>query len=164
MSDLLKITLTAAITVGGGVIVLVVGQIIIRFVIDPIHDLNRAIGEVGNALIYYAHLYMNPKQITSEAGDYSAGSLLPPVYGVERGEASDALRQKAGLLFSRASAVPKYGWLARIGVIPQWESLKIAHKELINLSNSVSKGNPDANAERRRIIAESLLLNIGIYE
>ena len=156
MSELLKNTLTLALTVMGGVSVFVIGQIFVRFFIEPVHELRRTIGDVGDVLIYYARLYMGPKEIVADAGDWSAGSPLPPVYGEERGKASDALRQKASLLFIRANAVPKYDWFVYLKAIPPWESLKTAHKELINLSNSVSRGNPLVNAERRRIIAEAL--------
>jgi len=162
MSELLKILLTFVITVMGGVAVFVLGQIFIRFFIEPVQEVRRAIGDVGDALIYYAHLYIHPKEVTAEAGGWSAGSPFPPVYGEERGEASDALRQKASILFIRANAVPKYDWFVRLKAIPSWESLKIAHGELINLSNSVSRGNPLVNAERRRIIADALGLRIGI--
>lgn len=162
MSELLKIILTSVLTVMVGVTVFVMGQIFVRFFIEPVHELRKAIGDVGDVLIYYAHLYMHPKEITAEAGNWSAGSPLPPVYGEERGGASDALRQKASLLFIRANAVPKYDWFVRLKVIPPWESLKTAHKELINLSNSVSRGNPLVNTERRRVITEALNLDIGI--
>ena len=162
MSDLLKIILPFVLTVMGGVAVFVLGQIFIRFFLEPVQELRKAIGDVGDALIYYAHLYMHPKEVTAEACGWSAGSPRPPVFGEERGEASDALRQKASLLFIRANAVPKYDWFVRLKAIPPWESLKTAHKELIDLSNSVSRGNPLVNAERRRSIAEALGLQIGI--
>ncbi len=148
-------------TVIVGVTVFALGQILVRFFIEPVQDLRRAIGDAGDVLIYYARLYLNPKEVSPEVGDYSAGSPLPPVYGEERGVASDALRQKASLLFIRANAVLKYGWFVRLGIIPSWESLKTAHRELLNLSNSVSRGNPLVNAERRRIIAEALELDVG---
>ena len=161
MSEALKILLTTVSTVIVGVFVLVVGQVCIRFFIEPVHDLRKAIGDVGDALIYYAHLYMRPKEIAADAG-WSAGSPLPPVYSEERGKASDALRQKASLLLVRGNAVFKYRWFVRLSMIPSWESLTTAHRELLNLSNSVSRGNPLVNAERRRIIAESLDLKITI--
>src|SRR2546427_7979563 len=106
MSELL----TFVLTVMGGVSVLVIGQIIVRFFIEPVHELRKTIGDVGDVLIYYAHLYMRPKEVTAEVGGWSAGSPLPPVYGEERGKASDDLRQKASLLFIRANAVLKYEW------------------------------------------------------
>lgn len=162
MKGVLRIILPLVLTVIGGVAVFVIGQILVRFFIEPVHELRKAIGEVGDALIYYAHLYMQPKEIAAEAGGWSAGSPLPPVYGEDRGKASEALRQKASLIFIRANAVPKYSWFVRLRAIPSWESLMIGHKELINLSNSVSRGNPVVNAERRRIISEALDLHLGI--
>lgn len=53
---------TAALTISGSVLVLVTGQLIVRFVIDPIHDQKRHLGEIANALIFYANLYSNPPE------------------------------------------------------------------------------------------------------
>lgn len=47
-------------TVVSGTLVFVVGQIILKFIIEPIHKQKEIIGEIADALIYYANLYTHP--------------------------------------------------------------------------------------------------------
>jgi hypothetical protein len=49
---------TAALTILGGLTLLVLGQIIIRTFIDPAYELRKLRGEIANALIYHASTYM----------------------------------------------------------------------------------------------------------
>lgn len=44
MDDLTKILLTSSLTVLGGVLVFVTGQLIVKFLIEPIHELKKIIG------------------------------------------------------------------------------------------------------------------------
>ena len=52
MGDLEKILLTSASTILGGVIVFVIGQLVSKFLIEPIHELRKAVGEVQFYLAY----------------------------------------------------------------------------------------------------------------
>ncbi len=52
--------LTASITILGGFIVFVLGQIVVKFFIEPIHEQSKTIGEIAYSLIFYANLYSNP--------------------------------------------------------------------------------------------------------
>ncbi len=60
MSDLTKIVLTAGLTIFGGVVVFVVGQLIVKFVVEPMHELKRVFAEIRFALIYYAQAIHTP--------------------------------------------------------------------------------------------------------
>ena len=51
-NELYKSVLTASLTLVGGVILLVVTQIFTHFVIDPLLDFRRLLGEVTNTLIF----------------------------------------------------------------------------------------------------------------
>ena len=53
MSETLKIVLTSSRTILGGIVVFVVGQVITKFVIEPMHERSKLIGEIANSLIYY---------------------------------------------------------------------------------------------------------------
>jgi hypothetical protein len=64
-SELFKIVLTASFALIGGVILLVVSQILTRFVIDPLLDFRRLLGEVGHTLVFYSQYLFNPEQMAS---------------------------------------------------------------------------------------------------
>jgi hypothetical protein len=52
--ELFKIILTACLTLIGGVILLVASQFLTRFVVDPLLDFRRLLGEVGHTLVFYS--------------------------------------------------------------------------------------------------------------
>jgi hypothetical protein len=60
MSELDKILLTSGLTIAGGFLVYVFGQIATRFLIDPYHEYRKTVGEIADTLVYYANIYMNP--------------------------------------------------------------------------------------------------------
>ena len=62
MSELMKIVLTSAFTVFGGILVIVFGQVATKFFVEPIHEQSRAISEIIDSLIFYANLYINPEK------------------------------------------------------------------------------------------------------
>lgn len=121
MSDLERILLTSTLTVIGGVIVLVIGQIIARFVVDPLILLRTTVGEVAHALDFHANIYENPGIAKSVLQD----------------RASDELREKACLLEARSRAVPLYGLFEKLRVVPGRKEITGASRGLIHLSNSV---------------------------
>ena len=47
-------------TVISGTLIFVIGQIILKFIIEPIHKQKEIIGEIADALIYYADVFSNP--------------------------------------------------------------------------------------------------------
>lgn len=130
MTEAQKIVLTALVTVFSGTVVLVAGQLAIKFVIEPIHALWRLRGEITDSLIFHANVYMNVGYVAQELAD----------------KASDVFRQQACQLLARAHQVPCYGFLERLGVVPKRQNLEGAHRELIGLSNSVH-ANPQQPAE-----------------
>jgi hypothetical protein len=142
MTELERIFLTSALTICGSVVVLVTGQVIIRFFIDPIIELRRMIGEVADTVIFYANIYANP-------GVPSKG---------DSDEASEALRQKASLLQTRAAAVPLYDLFTDLQIIPSSKQISEASRNLIGLSNSVHQGDPAENLNRQKSIRDALSL------
>src|SRR5687768_13838110 len=55
MSEELKIILTSSFTILGGIIIFVVGQVVAKFIIEPLYEQSKLIGEIANSLIYYAN-------------------------------------------------------------------------------------------------------------
>ena len=51
--EVFKIVLTASFTLIGGVVLLAATQILTRFVVDPLVNFRRLLGEVGHALVFH---------------------------------------------------------------------------------------------------------------
>lgn len=121
MSDIFKIVLTSSFTIVGGVIIYIFGQIFSKFFIDPMAEQRKTIGEIADALIYYANIYSNPSSNNSE----------------RRNTAHLKLRELATLLRSKTHLIPKYKFFEKWGLVIKVESIREASNNLIGLSNSV---------------------------
>jgi hypothetical protein len=102
--------IAACFTLVGGVLLLVVTQIITRFVVDPLVDFRRLLGEVAYTLILRANVLFNP---STEAYNPATNTSSPRFR-----EAKDECRKLASRLHAFSAAVPLYGTLAKIGLIP----------------------------------------------
>ena len=133
--------LTASITVVVGVVVFVAGQIVVRFMIDPVHEQKKHVGLIADALIFYADIYSNPGVIDAEE--------------VVK-EASATLRSLAGQLMAKSNGVPLYWLLGALWLVPKWDSVLVARRELIGLSHSLVRGDPAQNSKSRERIEREL--------
>jgi hypothetical protein len=106
-------------TVLSGVTVFVLGQVFVKFVIDPIQAFYKVTGEVGHSLIYYANVYSNTKMCEKP----------------ELQEAHEAFRRLSCQLFLNAYAIPWYGFWARLRFLPPYWEVQEAGGHLIGLSN-----------------------------
>lgn len=140
MSEALKIVVTSGLTIVGGVVVFTCGQLIERFCIDPVHELSRLIGEVGDSLVFYANQYANP----------GTGTLD------DMNEAYRVLRQRASQLRARAQVVRGYRVWQAIGVLPDRMDVVAASAGLIAVSNAIHQGDGVRNAETADRIREWL--------
>jgi hypothetical protein len=130
---MISILLTSVITIIGGVSIFVIGQIFLKFFIDPVHELRAQIGRITDSLIYYADVYFNPGLNTEEQAK----------------TASRDLRRVASELMARTSVVFWYRLWHIFRVLPQKSSVFYAHQELVGLSNGLFKGgSPQNNTER----------------
>ena len=143
-NGLLAAVFQASLTVLIGVSVYVLGQIISKIFIEPIHQLRLTIGEISDVLIFHANIYTNPGKCTSQ----------------EMRETQTILRQKAALLISRAHVITGYKIASFFRLVPRINNIRNAHRELIKLSNRVFKGDALENDETRRRIQEFLGLEI----
>ncbi len=144
MSEIFKIVLTSGLTIFGGVIIYAFSQVTLKFFIGPIHEQWKTIGQVSDALIFYANIYSNPGIGSDEM----------------MSEASQRLRQLATLLQSKTQLIPCYKFFERIGVVTKGDDIVEVSGELIGLSNSIrrSEGNGSSNRERRENILRLLKL------
>ena len=97
------------------------GQIISRFVIDPIHEQKKVIGEIADALVFYANYYSNPGTGSKEKMD----------------EASERLRQLSALLRSRTNLIPCHGVFEKTRIVVSSSAAHESAAELMGLSNSI---------------------------
>ena len=131
-------------TVLSGVAVYILGQLLIRFSVEPLQELKRVIGDISHALVYYADVYSNPGLNKDEIVS----------------EARKALRDKASVLRSQANVVPFYDGFTRLKWVPSRADIKSASRHLIGLSNSLVKGDPEYNDKRLEEIKKALRLDI----
>jgi len=146
MSELFRIVLTSAFTILGGIFVLVVGQIVIKFFIEPIHEQSNIVGEIAESLVYYARQYSNP------------GSGKPE----EMYEAAKVFRQLASRLIARTHAIRWYKFWQSRRIVPQWDDVIEASRNLTGLSNSIREGDPRQNQRWAEQIRKGLHIEIDI--
>lgn len=148
VSEALKIVLTSGLTIVGGVVVFTCGQLIQRFCIEPVDELSRLVGEVGDALVFHANQYANPGIGTTE----------------DMEEAYKVLRRQSGLLRVRAHTVRGYALWYRIGVLPARTNVAEASEELMILSNSIFQGDGGRNAKVAADIRQLLGIAVADHE
>lgn len=139
-------------TIFTGVSIYVLGQIIVKLVIDPVHELKKTIGQISHSMIMYANVISNV-EVTND--------------NLKR-EASDCLRELSALLQSHLKLIPIYDCSRRIFFLPSEREIYEASSALIGLANSVLVTKPEAgfydavNAKRNRVY-KSLRIDIPDY-
>lgn len=151
MSETFKIVLTSALTIIGGVVVYLVSQVLSKFVIDPIHEQKKTIGQVADALIYHRNVYSSGGIVAREKLD----------------AAHDDLRLLATELRSKTHLIPMYNFFSRYGVVLDLDNVVSASTELIRLSNMVYQKDTDwrdgfAPVDCAERIADALNIKIKI--
>jgi hypothetical protein len=131
MTELQRTILTSALTVGGGVIVFVAGNVFTRFIIEPLQDWRRFKGELADALAFHADVYTYPPASTD----------------AEWKTASVALRRSASQLLGRVNAIPCYSLLSSLHLVPHWSDVWESHRCLIGISNSPVMANDKQNMQ-----------------
>jgi len=126
MSGWDQIILTSVTTITGGIFIFSFGQIILKFFIEPIHDLDQCRGKICDILIFYRNIYLNPNSA-------SEGKMK---------EISKELRSLAVMLLAKKSMIRGYNFFEKINIITTQENILIAHKNLIGLANSIQKIEP----------------------
>ncbi|HRF50417.1 MAG TPA: hypothetical protein PLC98_22515 [Anaerolineales bacterium] len=145
-----QVALTTAGTVLAGILVLVVGQIVERFVLAPLLEQHKVIGEIATALILYdnagtdiVNLYATElasialdsaeNEVAREIEISRLKSLISEAYQ-RSDEASRNLRRLASELLARTQSIPCYGLFSLFGR-PSRSKVILASTGLIGLSN-----------------------------
>ena len=134
MSELTKIFLTSGLTIVGGVILFVAGQIVVKFILEPMHGLKETLAGIQYAFIYHDQAIHTP---ISGDGDRSD-------------KAAESFRKLASDVHSRACAIPFYRVVAALsfGFLPRKDNVRKAAIELRGLSNSVHQPDRSKNGDR----------------
>lgn len=148
MTELEKIVVTSAFTIGGGVVVYVIGQLLSKVFIEPAHELKKAIGEVRFNLAFYAPIIHTPIGRNAERSD----------------KAYEALMKSSCDLLARVNAIPFYSFLSTLslGFLPSKQAIMDAAVQLRGLSTYVHEtgdkaGNSlDVIAKRVDVIEKNL--------
>ena len=137
---------TVFITVIAGVLTYVLGQIVVKLVIDPIQDFKKTIGKVAHTLVMRAGVISNPGIGKDDAMDST----------------SNELRALSSDLHTHLRLIPYFSLSVRIFGLPSHKQVIQASSSLIGLSNGVRTardGIYEMNASGVRKVRESL----GIY-
>jgi hypothetical protein len=137
---------TVFFTVLSGVITFVLGQIVVKLVLDPVQDTKKTIGQISHALIEHANVIGNPGVLTREVMD----------------ETCQLLRRLSSQLHAHLYLVPLYSLTSKVFFLPPKEKLLAASSSLIGLSNSVHRTDDrvyEVNTKRVEQVCDSL----GIY-
>lgn len=137
---------TVFFTVLSGVITFVIGQLIVKLLLDPVQDMKKTIGQVSHTLVERANAVANPGVPTKEIMD----------------DTSDSLRRLSSQLHAHLYLIPSYDVTSKVFCLPTKEKLLVASSALIGLSNSVYRADDlvyETNAKRVEQVCDSL----GIY-
>jgi hypothetical protein len=138
--------LTVFFTILTGVAIFVLGQIIVRFLIEPVQEMKRTIGQISHSLTEHANVIQNPG--------------LPKDKMIEN--TSQHLRNLSAQLESHLYLIPVYELTSKIFSLPSKNNVLKSARSLMGLSNSVyraTEGIYKQNAKRVETICDSL----GIY-
>jgi hypothetical protein len=138
-------------TIFSGVIVFVLGQIVLKLLIDPLQGYKRTVGDISIALINHANVYSNPGVSKQE----------------KMNNASEELRLLASRLSAHVVLIPYYEKTAKVFKLPSIEDTHAVKKQLIGLSNGIrDKGHPYAKVslgEYNGRRADKICDLLGIY-
>jgi len=137
--ELFKIFLTSAITIFGSVIIYVCGQLISKFIIDPIHNQKITIAEIIDTVIFRANKF----------GFYESKNP-------ESDKAVGELRLLASKLRSKTYLIPFYQVWQWCGWILSKAEIEKAASALIGLSNSFYKNGsiPNSSGDHREELSK----------
>ena len=129
-----------------GIVIVVMGQVVGKLIVEPVHDLNEALGKLNSTLIFRYNIF-------GSRGN-TKGTLST--------ETSEELRTHASLLLARAKRIHLYKCFALFKLIPPRNNIYDAHELLIGISNSITPVDYKENREDCEKIAQLLNLEVRV--
>ncbi len=121
MTEITKIIITSSLTVFTGIIIFIGGQILLKFIVEPLQNLRKELSKIQHALIFFAQSIHTPRG-----------------HRAKEDAASDSLRNLSCDLRIAIEGVPFYAfWRKFWRTMPDRKSGLQAASHLIGLSNSV---------------------------
>lgn len=127
-----------------GVAVFLVGEILVRFFLGPLHGFKEVKGEIASTLLFHANNYgqhyVSLLDAISEP-DLDERTIHERIesakmWNNDLSKASDETRLMASKLISAAEGIPFYKFLSNTGAVPSKGEILKAKENLIWLSNS----------------------------
>ena len=141
MSQVLQ---TSVITIIGGVTIFVLGQIFLKFFIEPIHQLLAHIGKITHLLIYHSDVFLSRGELNTRD---------------QTRNASQDFRKAGSELLAKSHVIHWYELWSILKILPKKDDIFHAHIELIGLSNGVLDSVPEHNTKRLELIKRYLSLH-----
>lgn len=143
MSDFSQILLTSSLTIIGGLVIFSLTRLIEVIYIKPISNLNSLRGVVASLLILHRNKFGNTNL---------SKNILE--------ESSNDLRSIASELQSKVYLVKNHKLLTNLGLLLPKEDFLNASSELIGLSNTMFRNEPDIIQSRIKNIEDSLKISV----
>lgn len=135
-----------------GVIIYVLGEIIVKIVIDPVQELKRVIADIAFKLIHYSHVFK-----LSTAEDPSEAASEKTIDREKLEQAADEYRKLASMLNAGFRLVPFYTFARVMFFLPREADIIDARNELIEMSEEIFAAPKSfVIAERRKSIEKKL--------
>ena len=128
----------------------VITQSLLKFIIEPIQEQRKLIGEVANALVVYANesIDLTPHEWLERASDDDKKRVI---------EIRNTLRAFSGRLRASLWSIPFYGAFARVEIVPNPADVIEASRAFIYWANTlVNREASDRVREAQDIVANKL--------
>jgi hypothetical protein len=133
-------------TVIAGVLVFIVGQLFLKLVIEPVHQLKRTMADISHTFIQYAYVIHNSEVISSEL----------------RVEVFEKLRQLSGQLYADMALIPLYSVFGKLFFLPSRSKVYKSATNLIAVANWMHTNNERKFEHIIRNI-QNACDNLGLY-
>ena len=135
-----------------GVIIYVLGEIIVKLVIDPIQDLKRVIADIAFKLIHYSHVFK------LSSSDEPSGEAAGQAIASEKLEqAADEYRKLASMLNAGYRLVPFYPLARVVFFLPREADIIDARNALLEMSQEIFAAPKSFVISERRKSIEKML-------
>jgi hypothetical protein len=116
---------TTAQTVIAGVLVFVLGQMLLKWIIEPIHQLKKTMADISHTFVRHAYIIHNAETLPSDL----------------QNEVFEKLRQLSGQLYADMALIPLYPILCKLFGLPDKKKIYKSAKNLIAIANWMSSNN-----------------------
>ncbi|HEX9875848.1 MAG TPA: hypothetical protein VGC50_04270 [Gammaproteobacteria bacterium] len=139
--------MTIFFTILAGVSTFILGQIVLKLIIDPVQEFKRTVADISHALIEHAQMFYNPAVVPDE----------------DAHRVSDVFRVLSSRLNAQMYLIPKYDWTALVFGLPNRKDVSDAAGHLIGLSNSVFRSTAQTIGTKNPERSQKICNLLGIY-